>query len=783
MALSGIFTRERLRLIKKIVFFGILFAGIALILYTLYLGVAAKIRFAGKKWELPARIYARPLEIYPGMTLKPEMLAQELDLMRYRRVGRLDAPGSYSRFKDIFTLHTRPFRFEDGDEPARKIRITFRNGKISALKEMTSGAAPGLVRIDPALIGSFYPTHNEDRLWVKFKDISPLIKQAVLAIEDRDFYTHHGVKPTAILRALIVNLREGRTVQGGSTLTQQLVKNLFLTHQQTLRRKFDEAIMALSLELFYEKDRIFEAYLNEVYMGQDGKRAIHGFGMASRFYFNRSLTDLRSHEIALLVGLLKGPSTYDPRRFPERALQRRNLVLKVMKAEGLLRSDEAEKAMRSRLGAVSDPPSGTTKFPAFLDLVRRNLLIEYKEEDLRTEGLRIFTAFDPRIQLAVEKSVAARLASLESQRKLASGKLEAAAIVTSPGGNEVLALAGARKPGAYGFNRALDARRPIGSLIKPAVYLTALQYPEQYNLITPLDDSVIRVKGGKDGGDWVPQNYDRRYHGLVPLYSALAHSYNVATVRLGMEMGLENVFATLHQLGVEREFAPYPSALLGTVPMSVTEVAQMYQTLASGGFYSPIRAIHAVYQPDGTPLQRYPLSVRENVEPGAVYLLGKALQAVVAEGTGRALQNMLPRNMGVAGKTGTSNDLRDSWFAGFTGDHLAVVWVGRDDNKPCGLTGASGALRVWGDFMSRIPNAPLRVSQPENIRWVIVDPDTGYQTDESCPGAISIPFIAGSEPKEAVACDSAGRMYRKQPTPGVQKKQNENLLDWLKDLF
>ncbi len=762
----------------------VLFAGLAgaavVSVYIFHLSQVAKEMFGSKKWELPARIYARPAELYPGMELNPEAFAQELELMQYRKADQIDTAGSYARAGDVLTLFTRAFRFEDSAEPARKLRITFQKKRISGIQDLDSGESAGLTRLDPAHIGSFYPTHNQDRLWVKFNDAPPLLIQSVLAIEDQDFYSHHGVRPMAIARALLANIKAGRMVQGGSTLTQQLVKNLFLTRDQTFRRKFDEAVMALSLEWTYEKDQIFEAYLNEVYMGQDGERAIHGFGMAASFFFRRSLEDLQPAETALLVGLLKGPSYYDPRRNPDRAVKRRNTVLQVMRDRKLITPDEAEKAMKSDLGIVAKPASGNSPFPAFMELVREQVLKEYKEEDLRTEGLRIFTTFEPRIQLAAEKAVSKGLEGIESRRGLPKGELEASLAVTSTAGNEVLALVGGRESGFEGFNRAIKAGRPIGSLIKPAVYLTALLFPEKYTLISLLEDTEIEVHDS--GRVWKPQNYDRSFHGIVPLYAALAHSHNAATVRMGMDIGLDRIFDTVHKLGVDRKFDPYPSALLGTMSMSVMEVAQMYQTFASGGFFTPIRAIHGVFKPDGEPLSRYPLTVRENIDPGAVYLLNKALQTVLTEGTAKSLAAVLPKNLGAAGKTGTSSDLRDSWFAGFTGNRLAAVWVGRDDNQPCHLTGATGAMQIWGELMANIANSPLHLSKPENVRWVTVAPYRKVQTDPSCPGAISIPFIDGSEPWEREFCDRRTGTL-KPAEPHREKSDQPSIFDLLKDMF
>jgi penicillin-binding protein 1B len=775
--------REKPLLIIGRLFLGLfLILGMLLVAYVFFLSMLAKEKFAAKKWDLPARIYARPLELYPHMKIDAKGLEDELVLMQYRHVERIDGAGSFSRSGNEFTIFSRDFDSGDDHIPSQKIRLSVQKGKIFSLNDLETGDPMTLIRLDPAQIGSFYPTHNQDRLWVKIEEVSPLLTQTILMVEDRDFYQHYGVKPLSILRALIANLKEGRTVQGGSTLTQQLIKNLFLTREQSYKRKFDEAVMALSLEFSYEKEEILEAYLNEVYMGQDGNRAIHGFGMASSFYFERGIEELRPKEIALLVGLLKGPSYYDPRRYPDRAMQRRNTVLQIMFNQKLIRQDVAENSMKSPLGVTQIPPSGNSRFPAFLDLVKRRLLEEYSEKDLRSEGLRIYTSFDPQVQFKAEKSVVSQLDHIEKLHGLPGGQLEAAVVVTSTGSNEVLACVGGRKPGIEGFNRALDARRSIGSLIKPAVYLAALQSPHKYTLITPLDDSEIHIKLHKENY-WSPQNYDRKYHGKVPLYKALANSYNIATVRLGINIGLENVFECVRQLGVDHQFDAFPSALLGTMSMSVLEVAHMYQTLASGGFYSPLRTIQAVYTPDGTPLQRFPLTIRQNIDSGTVYLLNKALQAVVVEGTASSLNKILPGSIGVAGKTGTTDDLKDSWFAGFTGKHLAVVWVGRDDNRSCSLTAASGALQIWGHLISNISTAPLNLTQPENIKWVVVNPETGFLTEELCPGAISVPFIDGSEPLHKISCPQAEKHRMEQFFSDSHPKSKPSFLDHIKGLF
>lgn len=723
--------------------------------YVLYLDFTVRTHFEGKRWELPARVYARPLELFQGMRLSPAELSAELADLGYRRNARLDTAGQYSPGDNDLRLATRAFRFWDGAEPSRKVRVVFEGDTVHELQDFESGKTLALVRLDPVLIGSIYPSHHEDRVLVQIGEVPPLLIKTLVAVEDRHYYRHYGVSPTSVARALLANLRSGRAVQGGSTLTQQLVKNFYLTSERTWWRKFNEAVMALLLEAHYSKDEILEAYLNEVFLGQEGNRAIHGFGLASQFYFGQSLNELKLPQVALLVGMVRGASYYDPRRHPERALALRSLVLDVLLDQQLITADEAKTAKAAPLGVIPKAPSGTSPYPAFMDLLRRQLQRDYKEQDLTSEGLQIFTTFDPRIQKNVEQALDARIAQLEKQYKIPAGRLEGAVVVARNDNGEVLAVAGGREARYSGFNRALDAQRPIGSLVKPAVYLTALSLPKRYTLATLLDDSPVTFSnpGGKP---WAPQNYDHQNHGMVPLLGALAHSYNVSTARLGMEIGVPGVVRTLKRLGIMRDIAPFPSVLLGAVELTPIEVTQMYQTIASGGFRAPLRSIREVLTTKGEPLQRYPLSVEQVFEPAPVFLLTTALQQVVSAGTARSVIQQLPDGLTVAGKTGTTDDLRDSWFAGFSGQHLAVVWLGRDDNRPTGLTGASGALKVWGDIMGDINTDSLRMALPADMELARIDPHNGLRAGAACTDAVELPFIEGSAPAATSTCPDGG---------------------------
>ncbi len=734
----------------RLVRVGALMLLLALSSYVWYLDITIREVFEGRRFALPARVYARTLELYPGARISREAFGAELARLGYREALQADEPGSFRRTHNGYEIVTRAFTFWDGTQPSRALRLEFDGGRLAALHDMRKAEAVAILRLEPPLVGGIYPGHNEDRVLVRLEQVPQHLLDALLAIEDRKFYSHRGIDPRAIARAVLATL-SGKGIQGGSTITQQLVKNFFLTSERTLWRKFTEMIMALLIERHYDKREILETYINEVYLAQDANRAIHGFGLASHFYFNKPIERLALHEAALLVAMVKGPSYYDPRRHPERSLARRNLVMQEMVRLGILTQEQFVAAKAQPLGIVAKPPTGTSLYPAFLDLVHRQLRRDYREEDLRSEGLRIFTTLDPAVQHAAEQALARRLAALEQAWHLPPGKLEGAVVVTRTQTGEVLAVVGGRDARFAGFNRALDARRPIGSLIKPVVYLAALEQSQRYTLVTALDDSplVWKERGIKD---WMPANYDNAFHGIVPLRLALAHSYNVATARLGLELGVDRVLRMAERLGAERLLSGYAASLLGVNELSPLEVAQIYQTIADGGFRTPLRAIREVTMADGRPLQRYPLSVEQAVDPAPVYLLTVALQGVVREGTATALAQYVPLALNVAGKTGTTDGRRDSWFAGFTGDRLGVVWIGRDDNESSRLSGASGALTVWGEMMAALDPEPLTPPRPDNIEWVRVDPASGRRAEAGCPGAVELPFIQGSAPTEIAPC-------------------------------
>jgi penicillin-binding protein 1B len=744
--------------------------GLLLSAYLVRLDGEIRSRFAGARWALPAQVYAAPLELYPGQRVDAEALAHELRRLGYRALTRLEGPGSYVSRDGRIDVHAREFSFWDGTQPALPLTVSFLGGAVSDVSDARDGTPVHLARLDPMLIGSIYPQQGEDRVLVRLDEVPELLPQGLMAIEDRGFYRHFGISPRGILRAGWANFRAGQVVQGGSTLTQQLVKNFFLDHRQTWARKINEAFMALLLELHYEKDDILEAYLNEVNLGQDGGRAVHGFGLGAQFYFNKPLAELMPHEIALLIGIVKGPSYYNPRRHPQRALKRRNLVLSVFQQDGLIDAETYAAAVTRPLDLAGGRDGGVERYPAFVEMVKRQLREQYSDEDLTQEGLRIFTTLSPRAQEVLEAQIVEQLPAIEAARELPERSLEAAGVITSVDGGEVLALVGGRQVRYPGFNRALDARRSVGSLIKPFVYHTALSRPDRFHLYSWLPDEPVEVKM-PHGPIWRPQNYDRKLHGDQPLFAALAKSYNLPTVYLGLQVGVPEVLKTLQAAGYTGSPPPLPSLLLGAIDISPLEVAQMYATLAAGGYQIPLSAIREVTTQDHQPLTRYPLRVRQTLPEGPTYLTNWALEQVMRIGTGRAAYQQIPAALRLAGKTGTTDDYRDAWFAGFGGDTVAVVWVGRDDNKSTGLTGTSGALPIWAGVMRALNVQPRDPLMPVGVASVSIDPLSGLRADEGCDDAVPVPAVISPASLAWAPCADAGRA--EEPSP----------LDWFRELF
>ncbi|KHA60859.1 peptidase [Vibrio variabilis] len=711
-------------------------AGLAILLFVgIYLDSVVKQRFEGQLFDLPTVVYARILHLTPGDAISIQEVRNELDVLNYRKVRQPRYPGEYSSSSTKIELIRRPFEFTDGPEPDRHVMLHFNQGELTRIESLEQKGDMGYLRIEPKMLGMLEKNHDEQRLFLRRDQFPEVMVDALLVTEDRNFYQHDGVSPLAIARALVANVKAGRTVQGGSTLTQQLAKNIFLSSDRTLWRKVREAYIALILDYRYSKDRILEAYLNEVYLGQSRGEAIHGFGLASRLYFGQPIQELRIDQLALLVGMVKGPSYYNPVRFPERAKERRDLVLRLMMQQGILSANQFEMAADRPLD-IQDNPRIASRQPAYFQQLKIELNQKVGDAFQSDVGLRVFTSLDPVSQQELEAAIAKKVPELG---KVAGKSLEGAAVAVDRHTGEIRAMVGGKRTGYDGFNRALNASRQIGSLAKPAVYLTALEQPDKYNLATTLNDKPLSLKGSK-GSVWSPRNYDRKFRGDVPLYMALAKSLNVPTVQLGMQLGIPSVVDTLEKLGVDRnEVRPVPSMFLGSFTLTPFQVAQMYQTLTNSGRRAELSALRSVVDLDGQVLfQSLPRS-SQTVDQQAAWLTTYAMKRGVLEGTGRYLNSQFGW-AALAGKTGTSNDTRDSWFVGVDGREVTTIWLGRDDNKPTKLTGSSGALRVYAEYLKhRIPEK-LTLPWPQNVSTVGFAKSAQGNLQLDCQNSFKLPI-------------------------------------------
>ncbi|WP_334133896.1 penicillin-binding protein 1B [Acinetobacter schindleri] len=724
-------------------------AFVAFSIYLIRLDNIVRDKFEGQRWDIPAKVFARPMEIYVNAPVSQQDLQEELKLLGYKSAESYTKSGSYVTSGDTLYVHTRGFDFGDRVEPEQILKVSF-NGEqindVSATKPSTSGIA----RLEPLLIGGIYPQHNEDRVLIKLNKVPKPLIEALIATEDRNFYHHHGVSPRGIARAVVSNITGGKR-QGGSTLTQQLVKNFYLSPERTLKRKVNEAFMAMLIELHYDKDEILEAYLNEVNLGQNGNYSINGYGLASQFYFGLPLRELNISQQAFLVGLVQGPSLYNPWRNPETAKRRRDIVLNNMLVMGYLTQEQYETEKARPLNVITKPTLGPARFPDFLDIVRRQLRTEYQEGDITNQGLRIFTTLDPLAQTRIQQSFKNTVVNLSRSNPKRLKDLQGAVLVTHPENGELVAAVGSTQD-FTGFNRALDAKRQVGSLLKPVIYLTAIE-SNRYHWGSPIEDSELSIK--TDGKTWTPKNYSGRPHGVVPMSQALANSYNLSAVRLAQEFGMSTFINHLKKFGVTSDIPSYPSIYLGAVDMSPMEVMSLYGNFATGGFKYPVKAIRSVVDANGRLVDRYGLTVQPTIDPAYAYILNNGLQQVMSSGTGQSAYSTLPRNLGLAGKSGTTNDTRDSWFAGYSGNYLAVVWLGLDDNKITGLTGSSGALPVWTSVMKQLHQKPVNLHQPGEVQWQWVDRATGHLSAQGCEGAMYIPLTRHSMPNQATACGAS----------------------------
>ncbi|QYN43620.1 bifunctional glycosyl transferase/transpeptidase [Gilliamella sp. ESL0441] len=703
----------------------LVFVAVAVI-YGIYLDQQIKERIDGNVWELPAAVYGQIIDLEPDSEYSLSDVVTMLNGAQYRQQDtKATRPGEFIVSNDAIEIYRRPFTFPDGEEKAFRVKITFYDNRIDRITNLDTGRDFGLLKIDPKLITMMHSPNGEQRLFVPLKSFPDSLIKTLVATEDKRFYDHHGVSLYSIGRAIYVNLTTGRT-EGGSTLTQQTVKNLFLTNERSLSRKIREAYMAIILDARYSKERILELYLNEVYFGQAGSEEIHGFPLASLYYFGRPVNELTLDQQAVLVGMVKGASLYNPWTQPKQVLDRRNVVLKLTEQQGII-DDELYNLLSQRPLSVLPKGGVISPQPAFMQVVRSELRKQLGDKADHLSGMKIFTTFDPVAQAAAEQSVTNQI---EKLRKSTNKDLQTAMVIVSRETGEIRAIIGSAEPRYPGYNRAWLTRRAIGSLAKPSTYLTALGQPDRFQLNTWLDDSPLSIKLD-NGSYWQPKNYDRKFRDRVMLVDALALSLNVPTVNLGMALGLEATKNTLQALGVPGDrITNLPSRLLGALELTPLETAQMFQTIANNGQRSPLTILRYVLTDKGELVyQNYPQQIQA-VSKQSAYLTTYAMQQVVESGTSRSLKGKYGA-FKLAAKTGTSNDSRDSWFTGIDGKNVAVIWIGLDDHSPMKLTGATGALKIYSEYLQNNPPKRLLLPTPQNIRMMSIDDNGQWQCDSN----------------------------------------------------
>ena len=697
------------------------------VFYGGYLDWQIRSKMDGQIWRLPAEVYSRIESVKISDNLAFDEVIQILLDNEYRQTTMVAAPGDFKLEDDTIVVLRRAFPFPDKPEPQRVLRLRFVDNKLNRIEDLVAVKAIDEFRLAPKLI-AMLESDNEDRLAIPLQNYPRLLIDALILTEDRRFYDHHGINPVGIIRALITNIRAGQTVQGGSTLTQQLVKNLFLSSERTITRKANEALMSLVLDWRYDKNRILETYLNEIYLGQNGDTQIHGFELASQFYFGRSIREISLDQIALLVGMVKGPSLYNPWRNPQNALERRNVVLKLMLEHKMI-GDELYQLLSQRPLGVQPKGQISRKYPSFIQTLQADLRRELGEHKISSLlGARIFTTMDLKQQAQAENAVVNTVSQLQLKTK--NPYLEGAMIVADYRVGEIRAVVGGLQTQYAGFNRALMAKRQIGSLVKPSIYLTALSNPEQFRLNTPINNQpiTINVKGSPP---WQPRNYDKKYSGSVMLMDALARSLNIPTVNIGMKVGLSKVIDTQKAMGWDNvEIPKVPAMLLGAYTISPYDVTKLYQTIANQGGRIELTTVDTIADRQGNIIYQHDKTAKQVVPQEAAFQTLFAMQQTVERGTARSLQNDYA-DLRLAGKTGTTNDARDTWFVGIDGKNISTVWLGRDDNGETKLTGASGALQIYKDYLSHTYIEKLKLNKPANMKWVGITQHGSWDCDSN----------------------------------------------------
>jgi penicillin-binding protein 1B len=728
-------------------------------------------QFDALTFRQPSRLYAKATRIAPGRSYPVSLLITDLRAEGYREdtdTNPLPA-GRYRKVGRGLAVHLRSFPRPDGDKGGGLVEITYRGSRIAGLRQDSEKVES--VILEPPLLASYYGPEQHERRPIRVDQVSKDLINAVVAAEDDNFFDHSGFSFTGIARAVWVNFRGGQIRQGGSTLTQQLVKNLYLTHERTWGRKGQELILAVLLELRYEKEEILEAYLNEIYLGGSGGVSLMGMGAASRAYFGKDTDQLDLAEAATLAGAIRAPAAYSPLAHPEKSKERRDWVLQRMLKLGLAEPERAERALASPLN-VAPEPLVRRRAPYFADAVAAEAQRRFGVEDLANGGYVFFSTLDWRNQQSAQEAVEEGLKAVEKgyqKGHKGTGPLQSALVSLDPETGGILAYIGGRSYSASQFDRAGQAMRQTGSAFKPIVYAAAFEARK----VTPasfLEDEPLTVRLATM--NWSPKNDDGSFHGWVTVRSALEKSYNPATARLAIEVGMPRIIELAHDMGISSAMEPYPSVALGAAEATPVELATVYATLAAGGVRPPLHGLIAVLDRYGKPVEGAPLGDSERVlSAPSAYMVTSLLQGVFVRGTARGAASGLKGDL--AGKTGTTNKRRDSWFGGYSPERATVVWVGYDDNATTRLSGARAALPIWVRFTAKVaPRSGFSTfAQPPGLTTALIDPGTGLLATEYCPLPMTEVFREGAAPTEI--CDRHGSYWDTEMAEAVGEGEGE----------
>lgn len=715
-------------------------------------------RLRGERRERPTWVYARPLEIHKGQRIRSQEVVAHLNALGYRRKSEtLDEPGTFRTAGNEVRIHIRRPSPAGGYSSAATVRISFEDKWVSDIRALPGETPLGRIELDPVPVTPLFSEQRAKQRRVSLQDVPQHLIQAVVATEDRRFFDHTGLDPMGILRAAVEDLRTQEIRQGGSTLTQQLVKNYFLTPERTIRRKLLEAFLAVILESRASKDEILALYLNDVYLGQRGSFSINGVGQAARIFFDKDVKNLDLEESALIAALIRAPNVASPFRHPERAAERRDIVLAQMAELGFIHESQSRAAAAQPV-RVTPASLDTSEAPYFIDVLRRELVSRYSPDSLKNRNLSVVSTLDFNLQKAAQLAVMEGLDEFEGNLPdgKRDGSVQAALIALDPMSGNVLALVGGRSYGESQFNRAVDARRQPGSAFKPFVFLAAFEHTYRRiqsssspsDFMTPatrVRDEPTTFRYGNRS--WSPQNYSRRFEGPVTYRQALARSLNVATAKIGEKVGFDRVVSLWESLETSSRLEPYPSLVLGTFEVTPMELALAYAVIANGGSRVEPRWFSAIRDSQGHTIDAPKTTRREVVHPESAFLVTDLMRSVIDEGTAREIRAR-GFTAPAAGKTGTTDDTRDAWFVGFVPDLLAVVWVGYDDNRKLSLTGSQAALPIWTRFMkSAVAGREKRdFNPPSGVTYARIDPETGMLATPSCPKARREVFLTGTEP-------------------------------------